>query len=211
MQIFHAPHQPPAHISHNAGKYILVTRVISWWTRHDFTSTHDSPLNVRWRRCEQLSAVDRAGRGPGDAVCLCGCVCPQIHGTKSQMIIYLRTCTADRMCLSAFPFHFPFNTYVAAAPTPPITEQPDRRTGALARAPQCAMTHKTHKMNRNDMNQEWPNAHTWILFSAPQPLPLGYRVRPDASALDRTGAAAASSKVALPQSHARHPTRSVQL
>jgi hypothetical protein len=41
------------------------------------------------------------------------------------------------------------------------------------------MTHKTHKMNRNDMNQEWPNAHTWILFSAPQPLLLGYRVRPD--------------------------------
>ena len=90
------------------------------------------------------------------------------------------------MCLS-LSFFLPFNTikwlnhtYVSGRHRHhAITEQPDRRTGALARAPQCAMTHKTHKMNRNDMNQEWPNAHTWILFSAPQPLPLGYRVRPD--------------------------------
>jgi hypothetical protein len=99
------------------------------------------------------------------------------------MIIYVLSENVHRGCVFnvSFSLSFPFlsRTYVAAAPTPPITEQPDRRTGALARAPQCAMTHKTHKMNRNDMNQEWPNAHTWILFSAPQPLLLGYRVRPD--------------------------------
>jgi len=165
---------------------------------------------LRWRRCEHLSAVDRAGRGPGDAVCLCGCVCPQIHGTKSQMIIYLRTCTADRMCPFQPFLSFPFNTYVAAAPTPPdnrTTGPTDRR--ACSRTAMCNDTQNTQDEPQRHEPRMAERTH---LDSVLRPAAAAAGIScPSRSALDRTGAAAASSKVALPQSHARHPARSVQL
>lgn len=161
LEIFHAPHQTPAHITHNVGKNIHHTRYSS---RSGCTRLP----NLRWRRCERNLVCVRCDGAvvPGggwlaacggsklSVSCLggsaSGCVCPQI-GTKSQINLRTVLRTRIRGCVSMCVM----SNVCGGTDKVHIQHGPAARAGRARgdATPQCAMTHKTHKMNRNDMNQ----------------------------------------------------------